>query len=98
MKPFAPARVGHFAVRDSANVVGNNARWTLENNPRGLYPVRSRWQRLNPNPDVGAPTVELVDFDTLAQRADLTDQRISEESWTKRIEARQVGIARRMIS
>jgi hypothetical protein len=48
MKPFAPARVGHFAVRDSANVVGNNARWTLENNPRGLYPVRSRWQRLNP--------------------------------------------------
>ncbi|MEI2819042.1 MAG: hypothetical protein V9E81_02025 [Marmoricola sp.] len=57
-----------------------------------------RWQRLNPNPDVGAPTVELVDFDTLAQRPDLTDQRISEESWTKRIEARQVGIARRMIS
>lgn len=48
MKPFAPARIGHHAVRDSSTVVGNTARWPLENNPRGLYPVRSRWQRPGP--------------------------------------------------
>ena len=44
------------------------------------------------------PRVEVVSFDSLATRTDLDHQRITPAEYADRIEARQVGIARRMIS
>ena len=58
-----------------------------------------RWQRVSR--DLGprdGPRVEVVPFASLAERADLADQRVTPEQYAARIEARQVGVARRMIS
>ena len=59
-----------------------------------------RWQRLSG--DLGAedgPRVEVVPFDELCTRSpELAEQRIDRSGYRARFEARQVGIARRMIS
>ncbi|HEY9564526.1 MAG TPA: hypothetical protein VIR30_12220 [Nocardioides sp.] len=58
-----------------------------------------RWQRLARELTAeDGPQVEVVAFDSLAQRADLDHQRVTPQEYAARIEARQVGIARRMIS
>ncbi|MDT0203509.1 hypothetical protein [Nocardioides sp. AE5] len=58
-----------------------------------------RWQRVARDLTAAdGPQVELVDFDSLASRTDLDHQRVTPEQYAARIEARQVGIARRMIS
>lgn len=58
-----------------------------------------RWQRVERSlAEADGPQVEVVAFDSLAGRADLDAQRIGPTEWRTRIEARQVGIARRMIS
>lgn len=58
-----------------------------------------RWQRTSR--DLGAsdgPQVEVVPFASLSGRDDLDDQRVTPEQYADRIAARQVGVARRMIS
>jgi hypothetical protein len=66
--------------------------------PQGVMMLR--WQRLSR--DLGAadgPTVEVVPFDELSSRLPHhEDHQISAEEHTARIAARQVGVARRMIS
>jgi len=59
-----------------------------------------RWQRLSRDLDApDGPRVEVVPFDSLPDRVpELAAQRVTREQWATRIEARQVGIARRMIS
>ncbi|QIK75123.1 hypothetical protein [Nocardioides piscis] len=58
-----------------------------------------RWQRVERSlGQADGPQVEVVPFASLAGRADLAAQRVTPETWRARIEARQVGIARRMIS
>ncbi|MGZ6339978.1 MAG: hypothetical protein ACXWNG_06400 [Candidatus Limnocylindrales bacterium] len=66
--------------------------------PQGVMMLR--WQRVSRDltADDG-PTVEVVDFDEVASRLPhLEDNRVTPEEYTARIAARQVGIARRMIS
>ena len=64
------------------------------------------WARLR-HPNVAAvydlgeadgPRVEVVPYASLAGRTDLDAQRVTPEQYAARIEARQVGVARRMIS
>jgi hypothetical protein len=66
--------------------------------PQGVMMLR--WQRLSR--DLGAadgPTVEVVPFDELSSRLPHHEHhQISAEKYTARIAARQVGVARRMIS
>lgn len=58
-----------------------------------------RWQRVaRPLDAADGPSAEVVPFDSLATRTDLDDQRVTPEQYADRIEARQVGVARRMIS
>lgn len=59
-----------------------------------------RWQRVARDlSESDGPTVEVVPFDELFTRVpELGAQRISPSDYAARIEARQVGIARRMIS
>jgi hypothetical protein len=59
-----------------------------------------RWQRLSRalTPADG-PSVEVVPFDDIAATLPhYADNQVTGEQWAARIEARQVGIARRMIS
>jgi hypothetical protein len=66
--------------------------------PQGVMMLR--WQRVSRDltADDG-PTVEVVDFDDLGSHLPhLEDNRVTPEEYTARIAARQVGIARRMIS
>jgi hypothetical protein len=66
--------------------------------PQGVMMLR--WQRLSR--DLGAadgPEVEVVPFDSLAEHLPHSaENQVSAEEYTARIAARQVGIARRMIS
>ena len=58
-----------------------------------------RWQRLERDLTAAdGPRVEVVAFDSLAARTELAAQRVDERQYAARIEARQVGVARRMIS
>ena len=75
------------------------ANWLeLCGHPQGVMMLR--WQRLERDltADDG-PRVEVVPFDELSARVpELAVQRVTPEEYAARIEARQVGIARRMIS
>ncbi|HEX7739962.1 MAG TPA: hypothetical protein VF426_09985 [Marmoricola sp.] len=63
--------------------------------PQGVMMLR--WQRLTRDlTGADGPTVEVVPFDEVADR--VTGQSVTPEQYAQRIEARQVGIARRMIS
>jgi len=66
--------------------------------PQGVMMLR--WQRLSRELTASdGPTVEVVAFDDLpAHLPHLEDNRVTPEEYTARIAARQVGIARRMIS
>ena len=66
--------------------------------PQGVMMLR--WQRVaRPLTAEDGPTVEVVAFDDVASRLPhLEDNRVTPEEYTARIAARQVGIARRMIS
>jgi hypothetical protein len=65
--------------------------------PEGVMMLR--WQRVERElGEADAPRVEVVPYDSLATRADLDTQRVTPEQYAARIEARQVGVARRMIS
>ena len=56
-----------------------------------------RWQRLTRELTAAdGPRVEVVAFDEVADR--VRGQSVTPEEYAARIEARQVGIARRMIS
>ena len=75
------------------------ANW-LETTGHARGVMMLRWQRLarDLGPEDG-PTVEVVPFDEVASRLPhLEANRVTPEEWAARIEARQVGIARRMIS
>jgi len=63
--------------------------------PQGVMMLR--WQRLTRDlTEADGPTVEVVPFDEVAAR--VTGQDVTPEQYAARIEARQTGIARRMIS
>jgi hypothetical protein len=66
--------------------------------PQGVMMLR--WQRLSRDlGEADGPTVEVVPFDELSSRLPhYEDHQISAEEYTARIAARQVGVARRMIS
>ncbi|UUZ61421.1 hypothetical protein [Nocardioides sp. B-3] len=55
-----------------------------------------RWQRTDETP--GGPVVKVVPFSSLASMSSLDDQRVTPAEYAARIEARRVGVARRMIS
>lgn len=73
------------------------ANWLeLCGHPRGVTMLR--WQRLERDLTAeDGPSVEVVPFAEVAQRLPY-DQSVTPEQYAARIEARQVGIARRMIS
>lgn len=75
------------------------ANW-LETTGHARGVMMLRWQRLARDLGPGdGPTVEVVPFDEVASRLPhLEANRVTPEEWAARIEARQVGIARRMIS
>jgi len=63
--------------------------------PQGVMMLR--WQRLTRDlTEADGPKVEVVAFDEVASR--VTGQDVTPDEYAARIEARQVGIARRMIS
>jgi hypothetical protein len=66
--------------------------------PQGVMMLR--WQRLSRDLlHTDGPTVEVVPFDELSARVpELAAQALGPSGYAERIEARQVGIARRMIS
>lgn len=65
--------------------------------PRGVMMLR--WQRLALGATVTGPSARIVDFDELFDEVpELATQRVDAAEWTARIEARQVGVARRMLS
>jgi hypothetical protein len=66
--------------------------------PQGVMMLR--WQRLSRDlGEADGPTVEVVPFEELSSRLPYyEDHQISAEEYTARIAARQVGVARRMIS
>ncbi len=75
------------------------ANWLeLCGHPQGVMMLR--WQRLSrPLAAEDGPTVEVVDADAVEDHLPYAaDNRVTPEDWRARIEARQVGIARRMIS
>lgn len=64
---------------------------------RGMMMLR--WQRLSRALTAeDGPVCEVVAFGSLADRADLRDQRVDAQQWAERIADRQRGVARRMIS
>lgn len=73
------------------------ANWLeLCGHPKGVSMLR--WQRLERDLTTeDGPTVEVVPFDEVASRLPY-DQSVTDKEYAARIEARQVGIARRMIS
>ncbi len=65
--------------------------------PRGVMMLR--WQRLAMGATVTGPSARIVDFaDLFDEVPELATQRVDAAEWTARIEARQVGVARRMLS
>lgn len=65
--------------------------------PQGVMMLR--WQRLSRTLSAeDGPRVDVVPFSSLATRSELDPQRITPADYRTRIEARQVGIAKRMIS
>lgn len=61
--------------------------------------IMLRWQRVSRPLDADdGPRVEVVAYDSLAARGDLDPQRLGGQAYALRIEARQVGVARRMLS
>ena len=66
--------------------------------PQGV--VMLRWQRLSRDLEASdGPHVEVVPFASLRRRVpELAAQSVTAARWAARIEARQVGVARRMIS
>ena len=75
------------------------ANWLeLCGHPQGVMMLR--WQRLSRALDASdGPSVEVVPFDAVAaEPPPLRDNQVTAEQYAARIEARQVGIARRMIS
>lgn len=73
------------------------ANWLeLCGHPKGVTMLR--WQRLDRDLTAeDGPTVEVVPFDEVAEHLPY-DQTITPDEYSARIEARQVGVARRMIS
>lgn len=71
------------------------ANW-LETTGHAAGVMMLRWQRTDQAPE--GPTVAVVPFSSLASMASLDAQRVTPAEYAARIEARQVGIARRMIS
>jgi hypothetical protein len=71
------------------------ANW-LETNGHAAGVMMLRWQRTDQAP--GGPSVSVVPFSSLASMSSLDDQRVTPAEYAARIEARQVGVARRMIS
>ena len=71
------------------------ANW-LETTGHAAGVMMLRWQRTDQAP--GGPTVSVVPFSSLASMSLLDDQRVTPAEYSARIEARQVGVARRMIS
>jgi hypothetical protein len=66
--------------------------------PQGVMMLR--WQRLSRALDASdGPQVEVVPFDSLPERLPhVAEKQVTPEEYTARIAARQIGIARRMIS
>ena len=61
--------------------------------------IMLRWQRVSRPLDADdGPRVEVVASASLAARGDLAPQRLGGQAYARRIEARQVGVARRMLS
>jgi len=74
------------------------ANW-LETTGHAAGVMMLRWQRLTrPLVASDGPRVSVVPFASLASLASLDDQRVTATEYAARIEARQTGIARRMIS
>jgi hypothetical protein len=74
------------------------ANW-LETTGHAAGVMMLRWQRLTRPLDASdGPRVSVVPFASLASLASLDDQRVTATEYAARIEARQTGIARRMIS
>lgn len=74
------------------------ANW-LETTAHAAGVIMLRWQRVSRDlGEADGPRVEVVPFASLAGRTDLDAQRVTPEAYASRIEARQVGVARRMIS
>lgn len=75
------------------------ANW-LETTGHAQGVMMLRWQRVaRPLGHADGPTVEVLPFDELRTRVpELEAQAIGPDEWRRRIEARQVGVARRMIS
>jgi hypothetical protein len=71
------------------------ANW-LETTGHAAGVMMLRWQRTDQAP--GGPSVSVVPFSSLASMSSLDDQRVTPAEYAARIEARQVGVARRMIS
>ncbi|HET8602295.1 MAG TPA: hypothetical protein VFM09_00055 [Marmoricola sp.] len=73
------------------------ANWLeLCGHPEGVMMLR--WQRISGEPTaVGGPRVSVVPFDDVPEQLPF-DQSVTPEEYAARIEARQVGVARRMIS
>jgi hypothetical protein len=75
------------------------ANW-LETTGHARGVMMLRWQRVErPLDHSDGPNVEVMPFDELRSRVpELATQTIGPPQWRERIEARQVGVARRMIS
>lgn len=84
--------VFHYVISERDPGIAN---W-LETTGHAAGVMMLRWQRTDEAP--GGPGVSVVPFDSLASMASLDDQRVTPAQHAARIEARQVGIARRMIS
>ena len=75
------------------------ANWLeLCGHPQGVMMLR--WQRLARSLDAAdGPTVEVVPFESVGEHLPhFSENQVTPEQYAARIEARQVGIARRMIS
>ena len=93
--PEGGAEVMRYVVTERDQGLANWIETT--GHERGVMMLR--WQRVaRPLTAEDGPRVEVVPWDSLADRADLDGQRIDAQAWRRRIEARQVGVARRMIS
>lgn len=74
------------------------ANW-LETTGHAAGVMMLRWQRVTrPLTAADGPRVSVVPFASLAALTVLDDQRVTPEEYATRIEARQTGVARRMIS
>jgi len=89
-----PDQKMRFVISESDPGVAN---W-LETcgNPRGVTMLR--WQRVSRElGEADAPTIEVVPLAEVRDHLPF-DQSVTREEWAARIEARQVGVARRMLS